>query len=155
MQSLWCHLICWFFTFMRNCWRSENLSPRLMIVYLKQHMAVVTAKPIVNRNPTFFLSKWRDKCIIQDDIKRSILHHHVNGDWNLLRKSRWHNSSAVEEDRLKVMHYNILVCDVLTHMASTIDSIHSFIHSFYFVHLIHTAWGLHPSGYRTRQNCRV
>ena len=33
--------------------------------------------------------------------------------------------------------------------------IHSFIHSFYFVHLIHTAWGLHPSGYRTRQYCRV
>jgi len=38
-------------------------------------------------------------------------------------KSRWHNSSAVEEDKLKVMHYNILVCGVLIHMASIIDSV--------------------------------
>jgi hypothetical protein len=29
------------------------------------------------------------------------------------RKSRWHNSSAVDEDKLKVMRYNILVCGVL------------------------------------------
>jgi len=29
------------------------------------------------------------------------------------RKSQWHNSRAVEEDKLKVMHYNILVCGVL------------------------------------------
>jgi len=38
------------------------------------------------------------------------------------RKSRWHNSGAVEEDKFKVMHYNILVCGVLIHMASIIDS---------------------------------
>ena len=34
-----------------------------------------------------------------------------------------HNSSAAEEDTLKVMHYNILVCGVLIRMASIIDSI--------------------------------
>jgi len=39
------------------------------------------------------------------------------------RKSQWHNSSAVEEDKLKVMHYNILVCGVLIVMASIIDSV--------------------------------
>ena len=39
------------------------------------------------------------------------------------RKSWWHNSSADEEDKLKVMHYNILVCGVLVHMASIIDSL--------------------------------
>ena len=39
------------------------------------------------------------------------------------RKSRWHNSSAVEEDKLKVMHYNILVCGVLIRMSSSIDSV--------------------------------
>ena len=39
------------------------------------------------------------------------------------RKSQWHNNSAVEEDELKVMHCNILVCGVLTHMASVIDSV--------------------------------
>jgi len=39
------------------------------------------------------------------------------------RKSRWHNSSAVEEDKLKVMHYNILVCGVLIRKASIIDSV--------------------------------
>ena len=33
------------------------------------------------------------------------------------------NSSAVEEDKLKVLHYNILVCGVLIHMASIIDSL--------------------------------
>jgi hypothetical protein len=37
------------------------------------------------------------------------------------RKSRWHNSSAVE-DKLKVIYYNVLVCGVLIRMASTIDS---------------------------------
>jgi len=37
--------------------------------------------------------------------------------------SQWHNSSAVEEDKLKVMHYNILVCGVLIRMASIIDSV--------------------------------
>ena len=31
------------------------------------------------------------------------------------------NSSAVEEDKLKVLHYNILVCGVLVNMASIID----------------------------------
>ena len=36
------------------------------------------------------------------------------------RKSWWHNGSAVEEDKLTVMHYNILVCGVLIHMASII-----------------------------------
>ena len=36
-------------------------------------------------------------------------------------KSQWHNSSAVEEDKLKVMHYNIFVCGVLRNMASIID----------------------------------
>ena len=39
------------------------------------------------------------------------------------KKSLWHNSSAVEEDKLKVMHYNILVCGVLIHMACIIDSV--------------------------------
>jgi len=39
------------------------------------------------------------------------------------RKSRWHNSSAVEGDKLKVLHYNILVCGVLIYMASTVDSV--------------------------------
>jgi len=39
------------------------------------------------------------------------------------RKSWWHNNSAVEKDKLKVMHYNIWVCGVLTHMASIIDSV--------------------------------
>jgi len=39
------------------------------------------------------------------------------------RKSRWHNSSAVVEDKLKVMHYNILVCGVLICVASIIDSV--------------------------------
>ena len=38
------------------------------------------------------------------------------------RKSQWHYSSAVEEDKLKVMHYNILMCGVLIHMAFIIDS---------------------------------
>ena len=32
------------------------------------------------------------------------------------------NSSAAEEDKLKVLHYNILVCGVLIHVASIIDS---------------------------------
>ena len=35
----------------------------------------------------------------------------------------WHNISAVEEDTLKVMHYNILVCGVLIRKASIIDSV--------------------------------
>jgi len=39
------------------------------------------------------------------------------------RMSRWHNSSADEEDGLKVMHYYTLVCGVLIHMASIIDSV--------------------------------
>ena len=39
------------------------------------------------------------------------------------RKSRWHDSSAVEEDKLKVMHYNILECGVLVRLASIIDSV--------------------------------
>jgi len=39
------------------------------------------------------------------------------------RKCWWHNSSAVEEDGLKVMHSNILVCGVLICMASIIDSV--------------------------------
>ena len=39
------------------------------------------------------------------------------------RKIRWHNSSAVEEDKFKVMHYNILVRGVLIRMASIIDSV--------------------------------
>ena len=34
-----------------------------------------------------------------------------------------HNSSAGEVDQLKVMHYNILVCGVLIHMAIIIDSV--------------------------------
>jgi hypothetical protein len=29
-------------------------------------------------------------------------------------KSLWNNSSAVEEDQLQVMHYNIFVCGVPT-----------------------------------------
>jgi len=33
------------------------------------------------------------------------------------------NSSAVEEDKLQVSHYYILVCGVLIHMASSIDSV--------------------------------
>ena len=66
---------------------------------------------------------------MQDDIKRSVFHHHVNGNSNLRRRqkvngrSRWNNSSAVEEDKLKVMHYYILVCGVLICMASIIDSV--------------------------------
>jgi len=40
-----------------------------------------------------------------------------------MRKSRWHSSSAVEEDKLKVMHYNILVCGALICMASIIDTV--------------------------------
>ena len=40
-----------------------------------------------------------------------------------MRKSLWHNISAVEEDTLKVMHYNILVCGVLICKASIIDSV--------------------------------
>ena len=39
------------------------------------------------------------------------------------RKSQWHNIIAAEEDTLKVMHYNILVCGVLTCKASVIDSV--------------------------------
>ena len=39
------------------------------------------------------------------------------------RKSWWHNISAVEEDTLKVMHYDILVCGVLMCMTSIIDSV--------------------------------
>jgi len=39
------------------------------------------------------------------------------------RKSWWHNSSADKEDKLKVMHYNIVVCGVLIHMAYIIDSV--------------------------------
>ena len=38
------------------------------------------------------------------------------------RKILWCNSSAGEEDEVKVMLYNILVCGVLTRMASIIDS---------------------------------
>ena len=33
------------------------------------------------------------------------------------------NGSTVEEDKLKVMHYNIVVCGVLICMASIIDSV--------------------------------
>jgi len=46
--------------------------------------------------------------------------------WDIGRyeeESQWHNSSAVEEDKLKVMHYNILVCGVLICMASIFDSV--------------------------------
>jgi hypothetical protein len=35
----------------------------------------------------------------------------------------WHNISAVEEDTLKVMHYNILVCGVLIRKACIIGSV--------------------------------
>ena len=38
-------------------------------------------------------------------------------------KSWWHNSRAVEEDKLKVMYCNILVCGVLICMAFIIDSV--------------------------------
>ena len=48
MQSLWYHLIGRFLTFMRNCLKSDDLSPSLIIVYMKRHMALVTAKPVVN-----------------------------------------------------------------------------------------------------------
>jgi len=37
------------------------------------------------------------------------------------RKSWWHNSIAVKEDKLKVMYYNILVCGVLICMTPTLD----------------------------------
>jgi len=47
MQSLWYHLICWCLTFMRNCWKSDSLSPSLLVVYMQQHMAIVTAKPVL------------------------------------------------------------------------------------------------------------
>jgi len=42
---------------------------------------------------------------------------------NSKRKSRWHNGSAVEEDKLKVMHYNVVVCGVLICTAYIIDSV--------------------------------
>ena len=32
---------------MRNCWKSDSLSPSLLVVYMKQHMAIVTAKPVI------------------------------------------------------------------------------------------------------------
>ena len=38
-------------------------------------------------------------------------------------KGLWHNSSAAEEDKLKVINYNILVYGVLIHVASIIDSV--------------------------------
>jgi len=44
---------------------------------MKKHLAVVTAK---NSYSFFFSKKKKDKCIIQDDIKRSIFHHYVNGN---------------------------------------------------------------------------
>ena len=47
MQSLWYHLICWCLTFMRNFWKSDSLSPSLLVVYMKQHMAIVTVKPVL------------------------------------------------------------------------------------------------------------
>jgi len=34
--------------FMRNCWKSDNLSRSLTVVYMKKQMAIVTAKPVVN-----------------------------------------------------------------------------------------------------------
>ena len=39
------------------------------------------------------------------------------------RKSWWHNSSAVGEDKLEVMHYDTLVCGVLIRKTSIIDSV--------------------------------
>jgi len=48
MQSLWYHIIGLFLTFVRKGWKSDNLNQSLMIVYMKKHMAVVTAKPVVN-----------------------------------------------------------------------------------------------------------
>ena len=39
------------------------------------------------------------------------------------RKSRCLNRIAVEEDKLKAIHCNILVCGVLIHMTSSIDSV--------------------------------
>jgi len=49
-----------------------------MAVYMKKHMTIVTAKSVVNQIPTVFFLV--NRCIIQDDIKRSIFHHHVNGN---------------------------------------------------------------------------
>ena len=46
MQSVWYNLIWLCLTVMRNCWKSDNLSPSLMVVYMKKHMAIVTAKPV-------------------------------------------------------------------------------------------------------------
>ena len=34
--------------FMRNCWKSDNLSRIQTVVYMKKQMAIVTAKPVVN-----------------------------------------------------------------------------------------------------------
>ena len=48
IETLWYHLICCFLTFMRNCWKSDSLSRSVMTVYMKKHVAVVTAKPVVN-----------------------------------------------------------------------------------------------------------
>ena len=31
-----------------KCWKSDNLNQSLMIMYMKKHMAVVTAKPVDN-----------------------------------------------------------------------------------------------------------
>jgi len=33
------------------------LSPSLIVVHMKKHLAIVTAKPVVNQNSNIFLSK--------------------------------------------------------------------------------------------------
>jgi hypothetical protein len=76
------------------------------------------------------LSKYKDKCLIQDDIREVNFLQPCKWELKLTgtsrgkRKegSRWRNSSAVEEeDELKIMHCNILVCGVLICMASVGD----------------------------------
>ena len=36
------------FNFYGELLKSDNLSPILIVVYMKKHMAIVTAKPVVN-----------------------------------------------------------------------------------------------------------
>jgi hypothetical protein len=62
--------------------------------------------------------------ILSLDSKRGggklICHHHLRrelGTAEMLkgkRKNQWNDSSTVEEDQLKVTHYNIFVCGVRT-----------------------------------------
>jgi len=47
MQSLCNHLNCWFLSY-EELLEEWQFSPSLMVVYMKKHVAIVTAKPVVN-----------------------------------------------------------------------------------------------------------